>query len=383
MGTHPDEMARGAALLSDAGLWFWQPSPFDGLQLRVIGSGPAGLLLPWRTAGETSGAIRLSPVTPPDWESPVLVGNFHRTSIRHGDALLTVAIPGEVPDVTRDKLGHWLQRAVETTAGLYGVFPQARVNVIVEPVTWGTGPVPFGRVVRGGVGTVLFYVRPDQPLEQFLGDWTAVHEFSHLALPYIDREDAWLSEGLATYYQNLLRVRSGAIAEHAAWAAMVAGFARGRRETDQHQSLAAACREMHREGRYMRVYWSGVAYALTMDTRLRERSGGTQSLDSALRALRDCCLPAYRQWSGRELVRRLDQLSSPGGFETLYDRYRTSLSFPDTAALLTDLGVLPDGAAPGGVILSAAAPRAALRAAMMTGRAAAAARGDGATAVRE
>ena len=31
-------------------------------------------------------------------------------------------------------------------------------------------------------------------------DWSVIHELSHLLLPYVQSEDAWLSEGAASYY---------------------------------------------------------------------------------------------------------------------------------------------------------------------------------------
>ena len=36
-------------------------------------------------------------------------------------------------------------------------------------------------------------------------DWTASHEFAHLLLPYVS--DKWVSEGVASYYQNVLQAR--------------------------------------------------------------------------------------------------------------------------------------------------------------------------------
>lgn len=43
-------------------------------------------------------------------------------------------------------------------------------------------------------------------------DWTATHELSHMLLPYVASRDRWLSESLASYYQNVLRARDGRLA---------------------------------------------------------------------------------------------------------------------------------------------------------------------------
>src|SRR5207244_449476 len=103
------------------------------------------------------------------------------------------------------------------------------------------------------------------------------------------RDDAWLSEGFATYYQAVLRARAGFFSARYAWQKMHEGFERGRRQTSS-RSLAETSARMGREYQYMRVYWSGAAIALLADVALRKSSGGKKALDDALRALRTCCL---------------------------------------------------------------------------------------------
>ena len=75
---------------------------------------------------------------------------------------------------------------------------------------------------------------------------------------------------------------------------------------------------MMRDRSFMRVYWSGAAIALLADVELRRRSGGVQSLDTALEAFAACCLPGNRSWRARELLQQLDRLTDTTVFTAHY-----------------------------------------------------------------
>src|SRR5262245_18344511 len=96
----------------------------------------------------------------------------------------------------------WLEEAAQAIAGWYGRFPVAQVQVLVVPDARGAEPTPWAHVMRGGAPAVHFFVNQRLPIGEFHEDWTAIHEFSHLYLPLVSRDDAWLYEGMATYYQN-------------------------------------------------------------------------------------------------------------------------------------------------------------------------------------
>ncbi len=170
-----------------------------------------------------------------------------------------------------------------------------------------------------------------------MGDWTATHEFSHLMLPYLNKRHRWVSEGFAQYYQNVLLARSGTYEEQYAWQKLYDGFERGRKSRPELSPNAAA--EGGIRTGLMKVYWSGAAIALMADVKLRERSGGTETLDSVLGRLQQCCLPADRMWSGIELFEKLDSLTDEPVFMPLYRRYADTAGFPDTSELLARLGL--------------------------------------------
>jgi hypothetical protein len=295
----------------------------------------------------------------------VAFGDFEVQEISVDEMTLRVAMldGGRKPD--QDKMLRWLRAALENVKGAYGKLPSQSPQVVIVPIGEKDEPVPFGRVIRGGGGAVQFFVDPSYSLERFTGDWTATHELSHLLLPFVSRNGAWLSEGLATYYQNVLMARAGEYSEQKAWQKLHDGFQRGMRNTRRDQTLLDASRNMRRDGAYMRVYWTGTAIALLADMELRRRTGGQISLDLAMQRFADCCLPSDQTWQARDVMQRLDQLVGETVFVPLHDRYVESSDFPDLHEVYRALGVelkrdevrLDDGA-----------PLAKLREAIMTGK---------------
>ena len=200
--------------------------------------------------------------------------------------------------------------------------------------------MPFGRVVRDGGETVELFVNPNAPKADFMEDWTATHEFSHLMHPYLHGEYRWITEGLAQYYQNILLARSGAYDEEQAWQKIYAGLKRGRDSRPELSPNEAAAGRV-RSGR-MKVYWSGAAIALMADVNLRERSGGEETLDTVLQRFQECCLPSTDVWSGPEFFTKLDSLASEPVFMPLYRRYADTAGFPDTSEVFARLGIRID-----------------------------------------
>lgn len=287
---------------------------------------------------------------------PVVVLLFSTEALARAALVTEAQIPGATLHITilepvdDDKaadLVEWLRAASTSISLAYGRFPNPTPSVIVRPTGrsgWNSrSPVPFGRVIRRDGEKIELFIDANRPIEDFYGDWTATHEFSHLMLPYLRQRHRWISEGFASYYQNVLMSRAGNYTPDEAWRKLVAGLDRGRRSRPE-LSLNEAADAGVRRAR-MKLYWSGAAIALMADVELRERSGGTESLDVALDRLQRCCLPSRRTWSGPELFSRLDEMIESPVFMPLYRRYADRAGFPDYEPLLSRLGIEDDGAA--------------------------------------
>ncbi len=165
-----------------------------------------------------------------------------------------------------------------------------------------------------------------------------VHEMSHLFLPYLESGDAWLVEGVPTYYQNVAMARGGLIPPEEAWRRMNRGF-EGARKIGSRYTVYEASERIGRRGLYRRVYWGGAAYMLAVDLALREASGGAQTLGDALREIQRCCLHEMYRWSAEDFVARLDAITATKVFSVLFEEQIKGRNFPDYELLYERLGV--------------------------------------------
>lgn len=257
-----------------------------------------------------------------------------------GGSELQLQWRGKFSPHEREKLKCWLTQAGVSAATLYGTLPRSPIRIVLERTDRARSPVPFAHVLREETQGIQFWVNPDFPLQRYIDDWTAVHEMAHLFIPYPGERDIWLSEGLATYYQNILQARSGVIPEARAWQKLYNGFMRGRADKRYRQlNLAQLSPRMRETRSFMRVYWAGTSYFLQADLLLRQNSQNTQTLDKVLRDFVDCCLHQKQYRSGRQLVGVFDKLAGSEVFSRLYQEYRQLYGPPDPLPLLAQLGI--------------------------------------------
>ena len=358
----------GKDLLTSVGIWLWRPERLDADEdIEITFVLPPGIAVsaPWApVARERERAVFRTGRSPSDWPASVAFGRFEEKVVSVGGARLRLAVLDGTPAADVELMQSWILDSAQMIADLYGRFPVAQAQILVAPGARGNEPAPWAYVVRGGYPAAHFFINQRRSVSEFFADWTAVHELSHLFLPYVNSDDIWLSEGVATYYQNVLRARAARMSALDAWQRLHAGFARGT-QTGQGMTLAQATESMYREGTYMRVYWEGAALLLIADVRLRQITAGKQSLDSVLGALNDCCGMTDRAWSARELCDRLDALSGTQVFSELYDQHVSSSAFPDLTQTYRALGITSSS---GSVVFTSEPGGRQLRDAIMTQR---------------
>ena len=323
----------------------WLLAPRHGQRAWIRFQAPEGMAVsaPWPPLAEDDDGNNwmLLGQTDPWWSNNVVFGRFQVAPLPVGKTTLRVAILPSSPALTLAAVKPWLQASAQSVLHVHGSIPQTDPQVLITPVGPREEAIPFARVMRGGGIGLQFYVDPARSEREFAADWKATHEFGHLLFPYISRDDAWLSEGLASYYQNILRARDGRLSEIEAWEKLLAGFERGRRERKRNVTLAEEASGMHRNRSYMRVYWSGAAMLLLADKQLREASADEQSLDTALAAFAACCMDdPGKIWYARDIMRKLDELTGHKVFMDVYRDYAHSDRFPFVEPALRSLGVI-------------------------------------------
>jgi hypothetical protein len=288
--------------------------------------------------------------------------------LRVGDGRLRVIVENPPDPARADQLQAWLAECVRAQLSAFGRFPlrEATVRVRLVPRRGrDPSPVPWGQTVREDGVSVLLFVRDDAGNEELRADWTAVHELSHLFHPYLGDAGRWLAEGLASYYQNVLRARIGLLDGEEAWRRLDGGFRRGRD--------AGAGPRMDeigwRRGATMRIYWAGAAFWLDADLALRRERG--RSLDQVLAAYSQCCLREDSRTTPEAFIAALDRAGGGGTIARAYARHAAMTGFPSLDRDYAELGIETDGEQ---LRFSPDPAKARLRAAIMGPRAAVAVR---------
>lgn len=255
--------------------------------------------------------------------------------LRAGDSELRVSVIDVADRDRAELLQRWIAETSAAPLSVFGRFPLRSAQVRVKQIDRDDdSPVPWGQTLRSDGVAVLLFVRKDATLQQLLEDWTAVHELSHLFHPYLGDRGRWLAEGLASYYQNVLRARVGLLDEEDAWQRLDGGFQRGRRALS---GVRLDELRVGRSGGTMRVYWAGAAYWLEADLALRARGS---SLDAVLSEYARCCLgDGTARVAPDAFAMALDRIAGSDVFVSRYLRYAAAESFPSAEGAYRELGI--------------------------------------------
>jgi hypothetical protein len=228
-----------------------------------------------------------------------------------------------------DALTKWIGEARGVIADFFGRFPTP-ATIFVVPVRGER--VRFGSVSARTGASVALFVGDTMPASQTHDDWVLVHELFHLGTPTFVGEGRWLEEGLATYYEPILRTRAGWMTERDLWTHFADQMRRGVRE----EGSAPSIEDRHDIDS---TYWGGALFAMLADVRIRERTRGAHSLDDALRAVLAKGGDVTHVWGVRDFLAYGDALT---GTQTLRELHEAFLrgEVVELAKELDSLGVV-------------------------------------------
>ncbi|WP_257458198.1 M61 metallopeptidase family protein [Archangium lipolyticum] len=320
-------MGEGDAWHVAGRAWLLRPRVVTPSLRAELVVGGTEALLPW--APDADGVYRLRGVDLVD-------SGFHgfggrRCTVRLPGAVLEVAVLGRMSHVEDAALCAWVRQAAEEVMTVRRTFPYPRVTVRIIPVPRRANPSLFGMVLWSSPPSISLLVGQESTPESFARDWVAVHELLHLTHPIFIPRVSWLSEGLATYFTELARARSGRQTPERAWQELLDGFNRGRQ--------AVGTRTMRdvidRGDSYMGTYWTGALFALHLDVELRRTTGNRHGLEDVLERL----AAAGSTASLEDFTRAVDAVAGRPLFQALLSRHMSAPSFSEQDALLQALGV--------------------------------------------
>lgn len=225
----------------------------------------------------------------------------------------------------QQKLMTWVRLSVAGVEELVGPYP-FDIHITFHRRRWGNGPVPWANTERSRTQGVHFHVNPAFTLDQFLQDWTAPHELSHLLIPYLGSRHAWFAEGFASYMQYQVMHSMGVLDT----TEMLDKYHQQIRKAsarypDKGQSFVSAAPQLRAEGKYPVMYWGGAVFFLQIDQELKNTEAG--GLIPVLQEFLACCREG--RYSLHSLLGEFDRLSDSSFFHHQLELFNNRPGFPD------------------------------------------------------
>ncbi|OHU96865.1 hypothetical protein BIW53_04415 [Pseudoalteromonas byunsanensis] len=227
----------------------------------------------------------------------------------------------------QQKVENWIDSGLRSTFKTLGALKQNVLPVKLQPRYFALEPVPWASVKRGKFDGIELHFHRYASESSLIKDWTLYHELSHLYHPLFDYDYFWLSEGLATYLQNIIMLDNGIISYSEFKERLSAGLKRGRQQSYAIKGpLSEVANDMWQLGAQQRVYWSGTAFFIEAELALKAQTGAYTSVVELIKQYQQCCKRANH--SAQQFLTTLDKLSKSAIFSTLFNSYAMRQDFP-------------------------------------------------------
>lgn len=328
----------GDATLSPALAWLVHPLPKQDVPVRVRVKTPAGGdFASGMNATDAIGRTFAFRSYDLDEGSFTAFGPMrrytHEAVGKDGTAArIDVAIVGKTQyAMSDDAMRAWVDDAASAVTPLFGRFPVDHATLFVVPAK-NEEEVVFGKVLSLAGASVALVVGDKMPESARRQDWVLVHELFHLGFPTFRGEGRWLGEGLATYYEPILRARAGWTSEGEVFRQFARNMPRGLPQRGSSAGLAS-------RDDLDSIYWGGALFCLAADVAIRQESRGKKSLDDVVRAALARGGDATKVWTVAEVVRVGDEVTGTGVLSRMYERHAQRGERIDLDGLLSSLGV--------------------------------------------
>ena len=362
MGGYVSASRTIGAIYAEPDAWLAVPEPADAYTLSIRLESPNGGDI--ATSLPFDGTRHRISAEDVRWAGPTVFGTFDRVAIEvpaprsltngtDDRTTIDLVIVGQAMTERADELSAWVKASALVTADFWGGFPIERPLLILRPSDGNR--VTDGRVEAVGGVTIVVAVGYSTKSADLYQDWILIHEMLHLGSPYMRDTGAWINEGIATFYEPIVRMRAGWKTREEVWREWIEWMPNGLRAMGE-VGLGDA------EGGG--VYWGGALLLLLAETEVRQRTELALGVEDCLRAVRDAGGTTDQTWT---TIRFLDVCDETLGGTTLSElvmRHLVPGEPPDLDALWARLGVSLTN---GEIRFDDTAPLAAVRDAILSG----------------
>lgn len=266
------------------------------------------------------------PLSRIDEVGPLLLGEVTTVSLVD-DPALTLALPNGVA-LTPEALTAWVDAVAESNRRFWGRSPAQHGLAILVPSS--RGGVPFGRVLSLGGSVVTVLIGKSATPRDLYDDWVLVHEFLHLGTPMMRDAGPWLNEGIATFYEPVLRARAGWKSEDEVWREWISQMPRG-----LPAMTGIGLSNAGRGG----IYWGGALFVLMAEIELLQASQGKYGFSDCLRQVLADGGDATTKWPTMRLLQSCDKAIGQDVVSPLAQRHMAKGSAMSLDEIWQKLGV--------------------------------------------
>jgi hypothetical protein len=224
----------------------------------------------------------------------------------------------DIPSETHNKLKVWIDSIYNVTQETLGNYP-FDVHMYVHSSN-SNQAVSFGHTTRKEHHEVHFYVNPKAALNEFMEDWIAPHEISHLAIPFVGKKTKWFAEGFATFLSRQVMIQLDLVTENEVDSLYKSKMADAKNAyEDKSLSFAEKSMELFERHKYGSVYWGSASYFYRIDQKLQVEKG-IRFVD-VLKDYQNCC--RLNDSYLIDVIKSFDSISESNYFTDLMLAYRT------------------------------------------------------------
>jgi hypothetical protein len=323
-------MPFGDAVLVTPGFLLPLPETERAVMLRFRLHVPAGATVVTALRPDKDGYYRV-PLLRLDEVGPLILGTVDAKAVA-GDPALTLTVPSGAMQIPNEQLAAWVSAVAESNRRFWARSPTEGGLVLLIPSP--RGGVPFGRVLSLGGAVVTVLVGTQATPQDLYDDWVLVHEFIHLGSPLMRDTGAWLNEGIATFYEPVLRARAGWKSEDDVWREWISSMPRG-----MPAITGIGLENAGRGG----IYWGGALFVLMAEIESLQASAGKIGFSDCLRTVLAEGADVTVKWPTMKLLDRCDALLGKTVIATLAKQHIEKGSAMDLDQLWRRLGVSLDG----------------------------------------
>jgi hypothetical protein len=318
----------GTSLLAPASSFLLVPDPpEDGVPIRVHFDSP-GIESGLRASHDGDGfAIESHELKVGTYTT---FGAPEARDVALDDAALRVVLLDGKLDLPPEELARWVSEAAGGVATFFGAPPDVRTLVALAPLP-GRHGVAFGKLLPESGPGIVVLLGEHTTLAELHDDWVLVHELFHVGTPSYLGEGKWYDEGLATYFEPLIRVRLGWRTERELWTEFARDMPRGLGAMER--------RGLDHPSNYSDVYWGGAIFCLLADLETRRQSDGTRGLEDGVRAVFAAGGVSSEVWTLAQATDLTDRALGAPVLATLEAAHQARGTPVDLRGVLRSLGV--------------------------------------------